>query len=145
VNVANELGSTVILFPPFRLDPVNEQLWRGKQIVALKPKTFAVFRRRLKAEPIKARVCPPGLSTPPTARFVNQEGTARYCDSALAAWVLHHLLAPAPQFQSPGTATSPQGGHPREVRVSWPSEERWMNHSPVLCRYTAISAFPSPS
>lgn len=34
----------MISFPPFRLDPVNEQLWRGKQLVALKPKTFAVLR-----------------------------------------------------------------------------------------------------
>ena len=34
----------MISFPPFRLDPVNEQLWRGRQLVALKPKTFAVLR-----------------------------------------------------------------------------------------------------
>jgi DNA-binding winged helix-turn-helix (wHTH) protein/tetratricopeptide (TPR) repeat protein len=34
----------VISFPPFRLDPANEQLWRGRHLVALKPKTFAVLR-----------------------------------------------------------------------------------------------------
>ena len=34
----------MISFPPFRLDPVNEQLWRGRQLVALPPKTFAVLR-----------------------------------------------------------------------------------------------------
>ena len=34
----------MISFPPFRLDPDNEQLWRGKHLVALKPKTFAVLR-----------------------------------------------------------------------------------------------------
>jgi predicted ATPase len=34
----------VIYFPPFRLDPANEQLWRGSRPVALKPKTFAVLR-----------------------------------------------------------------------------------------------------
>jgi DNA-binding winged helix-turn-helix (wHTH) protein len=34
----------VISFAPFRLDPTNEQLWRGQQLVALKPKTFAVLR-----------------------------------------------------------------------------------------------------
>jgi DNA-binding winged helix-turn-helix (wHTH) protein/predicted ATPase len=34
----------VISFPPFRLDPVNEQLWRGRRRVPLKPKTFAVLR-----------------------------------------------------------------------------------------------------
>src|SRR6516165_9968362 len=76
-----------------------------------------------------------------TGSFIHQEGTACYYGPAF----LHHLVAPAPRSQSFGTATSPQLGHPHEVCVSWPSEERWMNHSPVLPRYTAMSAFPSPS
>jgi DNA-binding winged helix-turn-helix (wHTH) protein/predicted ATPase len=33
-----------IIFPPFRLDPANEQLWRGDHLVPLRPKTFAVLR-----------------------------------------------------------------------------------------------------
>jgi DNA-binding winged helix-turn-helix (wHTH) protein len=33
-----------IVFPPFRLDPVNEQLWRENHLVPLGPKTFAVLR-----------------------------------------------------------------------------------------------------
>jgi DNA-binding winged helix-turn-helix (wHTH) protein/predicted ATPase len=33
-----------IVFPPFRLDLVNEQLWREDQLVPLRPKTFAVLR-----------------------------------------------------------------------------------------------------
>ncbi len=33
-----------IIFPPFRLDPGNEQLWRENQLVPLRPKTFAVLR-----------------------------------------------------------------------------------------------------
>jgi DNA-binding winged helix-turn-helix (wHTH) protein len=32
------------LFPPFWLDARNEQLWRGSQAIALRPKTFAVLR-----------------------------------------------------------------------------------------------------
>jgi len=31
-------------FPPFRLDPKNEQLWRGSEEVRLRRKTFAVLR-----------------------------------------------------------------------------------------------------
>jgi DNA-binding winged helix-turn-helix (wHTH) protein len=31
-------------FPPFRLDPVNAQLWRGDKKVILRPKTFDVLR-----------------------------------------------------------------------------------------------------
>ena len=33
-----------IVFPPFRLDLVNEQLWRDRQLVPLRPKTFAVLQ-----------------------------------------------------------------------------------------------------
>lgn len=33
-----------LLFPPFRLDVANEQLWRGEQLIALRPKTFAILR-----------------------------------------------------------------------------------------------------
>jgi DNA-binding winged helix-turn-helix (wHTH) protein/tetratricopeptide (TPR) repeat protein len=32
------------LFPPFRLDPVNQQLWRGAEEIILRPKTFEVLR-----------------------------------------------------------------------------------------------------
>ena len=32
-----------ISFPPFRLDLVNEQLWRGTQLLVVRPKTFAVL------------------------------------------------------------------------------------------------------
>jgi DNA-binding winged helix-turn-helix (wHTH) protein len=35
---------TFFLFPPFWLDVRNEQLWRGVQTLALRPKTFAVLR-----------------------------------------------------------------------------------------------------
>jgi DNA-binding winged helix-turn-helix (wHTH) protein len=33
-----------IVFPPFHLDLANEQLWREKEIIPLRPKTFAVLR-----------------------------------------------------------------------------------------------------
>jgi predicted ATPase/DNA-binding winged helix-turn-helix (wHTH) protein len=32
------------LFPPFRLDPANAQLWRGQVQIGLRPKTFDVLR-----------------------------------------------------------------------------------------------------
>src|SRR5712691_8283683 len=35
---------TFFLFPPFWLDVRNEQLWRGAQTLARRPKTFAVLR-----------------------------------------------------------------------------------------------------
>src|SRR5262245_26560699 len=33
-----------ILFPPFRLERANEQLWRDETLVPLRPKSFAVLR-----------------------------------------------------------------------------------------------------
>ncbi len=35
---------SVFLFPPFQLDVRGEQLWRGAQALALRPKTFAVLQ-----------------------------------------------------------------------------------------------------
>jgi DNA-binding winged helix-turn-helix (wHTH) protein/predicted ATPase len=32
-----------ILFPPFRLDPVDQQLWQGDRLVPLPPKAFAIL------------------------------------------------------------------------------------------------------
>ena len=34
----------IFLFPPFRLDVANEQLWRDSKLVNLRPKTFEVLR-----------------------------------------------------------------------------------------------------
>src|SRR5262245_33701683 len=36
--------SPSLLFPPFRLDLSGEQLWRGTEVIALRPKTFALLR-----------------------------------------------------------------------------------------------------
>jgi len=33
-----------LVFPPFRLDLVNERLWRGEQEIVLRPKIFALLR-----------------------------------------------------------------------------------------------------
>src|SRR5215510_7016541 len=33
-----------LLFPPFRLDVRGERLWRGSEVIPLRPKTFAVLR-----------------------------------------------------------------------------------------------------
>jgi DNA-binding winged helix-turn-helix (wHTH) protein/tetratricopeptide (TPR) repeat protein len=37
-------GDSQRLFPPFRLDPLNAQLWRGQEEITLRPKTFDVLR-----------------------------------------------------------------------------------------------------
>ena len=36
-------SETLIFFPPFRLDVLNEQLWRENELVTVRPKPFAVL------------------------------------------------------------------------------------------------------
>src|SRR4030095_11363269 len=38
------MSSSLVHFPPFRLDPSNERLWRETVEIPLRPKTFAVLR-----------------------------------------------------------------------------------------------------
>jgi len=33
----------IFAFPPFRLDAANQQLWRGSQLLTMRPKTFEVL------------------------------------------------------------------------------------------------------
>jgi urea transport system substrate-binding protein len=37
------MSAQLLSFPPFRLDPLNQELWRAKESIALRPKTFAVL------------------------------------------------------------------------------------------------------
>ena len=37
-------GEGTLVFPPFRLDPVEQRLWDGNDLVPLKPKAFAVLQ-----------------------------------------------------------------------------------------------------
>jgi len=37
-------STACLLFHPFRLDLTNERLWRGEQLVPLRPKPFALLR-----------------------------------------------------------------------------------------------------
>jgi urea transport system substrate-binding protein len=37
------MPTDILLFPPFRLDVQNQELWNGSQAIAIRPKTFAVL------------------------------------------------------------------------------------------------------
>src|SRR5215470_4705654 len=39
-----EMPDRQVVFAPFRLDLVTEQLWQGEEVVLLRPKLFAVLR-----------------------------------------------------------------------------------------------------
>ena len=39
-----EKPKQIFVFDPFRLDPVNERLWRGTELLSVRPKPFAILR-----------------------------------------------------------------------------------------------------
>jgi DNA-binding winged helix-turn-helix (wHTH) protein len=43
-NGATMIQMRQILFPPFCLDPINERLMRDREVIRLRPKSFAVLR-----------------------------------------------------------------------------------------------------
>jgi DNA-binding winged helix-turn-helix (wHTH) protein len=43
-NGATMIQQPQILFPPFRLDPINERLMRDQEVIPLRPKSFAVLQ-----------------------------------------------------------------------------------------------------
>src|SRR5262249_3448783 len=44
LNGATMIRQPQILFPPFRLDPINERLMRDQEVIPLRPKSFAVLQ-----------------------------------------------------------------------------------------------------
>src|SRR5512143_3325537 len=43
----HDMEDREFVFAPFRLDPVSQQLWRGGELIPLRPKLFAVLRHLL--------------------------------------------------------------------------------------------------
>ena len=90
------------VFGPFRLDPVSQQLWRGEELVALRPKLFAVLRRLLEhAGPIllrldAARAEVARMAAPPPAQLVF--GLAPLAMTELAASALASIRPSHPRL-----------------------------------------------
>ena len=46
-----------LLFLPFRLDLANERLWRGAQLLPLRPKPFAILRYLVERKTEAQEIC----------------------------------------------------------------------------------------
>ena len=80
------------VFAPFRLDPVSQQLWREEELVALRPKLFAVLRRLLEQagrlvtrEELRAAVWPSTVVSESVLRGTIRELRNALEDDATAA------------------------------------------------------------
>ena len=80
------------VFAPFRLDPANQQLWRGEELVPLRPKLFAVLRRLVEQpgrlitrEELRAAVWPTSVISESVLRGTIRELREALGDDASAA------------------------------------------------------------
>ncbi|HEV8718767.1 MAG TPA: AAA family ATPase, partial [Candidatus Binatia bacterium] len=101
-------------FGPFRVDLVNECLWRGKQAVALKPKAFAVLRylvehpgRLVSKDELLDAVWPDTVVSDGVLKFCMREIRAALGDDPHAPRFIETLYKRGYRFIAPATTAPP--------------------------------------
>src|SRR5262245_28906593 len=99
------------VFPPFRLDPVNEQLWQGEDLVPLRPTLFAVLRhlvehagRLVPREELRKAVWPATVVSESVLRGTIRELREVLGDDAIAARFVETVPHRGYRFVAPLTA-----------------------------------------
>lgn len=137
-----------LVFPPFRLDLVNEQFWKESELVPLRPKPFAVLRylvehagRLVTREELQTAIWPGTYISEGLLRGYVRDLRDALGDNADAPRFIetvprrgYRFLAAVVSSQQPGVSSSPT-----EVASSPPSLTQ---HSALRTQY---SAFPAPS
>ena len=107
------------VFAPFRLDPVSQQLWRGEELVALRPKLFAVLRRLLEhagrlvtREELRAAVWPTTVVSESVLRGTIRELRDALGDDATAARFIETVPHRGYRFVAAVTTTAPARADP---------------------------------
>ena len=102
------------VFAPFRLDLVSEQLWRGEELVPLRPKLFALLRhlvehagRFVTREELRAAVWPTTVVSESVLRGTIRELREVLGDDANAARFVETVPHRGYRFVAPVTATQP--------------------------------------
>ena len=102
------------VFAPFRLDPVNEQLWQGEELVPLRPKLFAVLRhlvehagRLVTREELRTAVWPTTVVSESVLRGTIRELRDVLGDDADAARFVETVPHRGYRFVAPLTMTQP--------------------------------------
>ena len=107
------------VFAPFRLDPVSQQLWREEELVALRPKLFAVLRRLLEQagrlvtrEELRAAVWPTTVVSESVLRGTIRELRDALGDDATAARFIETVPHRGYRFVAPVTTMQPTRADP---------------------------------
>src|SRR5262245_22660980 len=102
------------VFAPFRLDPVNEQLWQGEELVPLRPKLFALLRylvehagRLVTQEELRQAVWPGMVVSEGVLRGAIWELREVLGDEATAARFVETMPRRGYRFVAPLTRTQP--------------------------------------
>jgi DNA-binding winged helix-turn-helix (wHTH) protein len=113
------------VFAPFRLDPVSQQLWRGEELVALRPKLFAVLRRLLEhagrlvtRDELRAAVWPRTVVSESVLRGTIRELRDALGDEATAARFIETIPHRGYRFVGAVTTMLPPGPGPLSGRPS---------------------------
>jgi DNA-binding winged helix-turn-helix (wHTH) protein/predicted ATPase len=111
------------VFAPFRLDPVSQRLWRGEELVPLRPKLFAVLHRLVERagrlvtrEELRAEVWPRAAVSESVLRGTIRELRDALGDDATAARFIETLPHRGYRFVAPVTTRHP----PRAELLSGP-------------------------
>jgi DNA-binding winged helix-turn-helix (wHTH) protein len=113
------------LFPPFRLDLANQQLWRGTQLVRLRPKAFAVLHylvthahRLVTQEELRRAVWTDTVISEGLLRAYMRELRAVLEDEAQAPRFLETVHGQGYRFVAPVTTAPPVSGSKFQVSSS---------------------------
>src|SRR5262249_57720677 len=107
------------VFGPFRLDPVSQELWRGEELVALRPKLFAVLRHLLEhagrlvtREEVRAAVWPTTAVSESVLRGTIRELREALGDDATDARFIETVPQRGYRFVAAVTTTRPPRSEP---------------------------------
>jgi class 3 adenylate cyclase/tetratricopeptide (TPR) repeat protein len=136
---------TVFLFPPFRLDVRNEQLWHGAQAMALRPKTFAVLRymvaragQLVTQDALLDAVWGPTALSETVVRSSIRELRTTLGDTAQHPRFIrtvhrrgYRFIAPVTVTDTPSPVLSPAMEPPRETALPTPAESNAATYPPT--------------
>jgi DNA-binding winged helix-turn-helix (wHTH) protein/predicted ATPase len=112
-----------LCFPPFRLDPVNEQVWCDGQLVPLRPKLFAILRylvehagRLVSREELTKAVWPDTVISDSVLRGCLRALREALGDKAAEPRFIETVARRGYRFLAPLTAASPAEGSPFDVQ-----------------------------
>src|SRR5215510_3388161 len=124
-NGATMIQMRQILFPPFRLDPINERLQRDQEVIPLRPKSFAVLQylaerpnKLVRKEELIEAVWPETYVTDTLLKGCVTEIRKALCDDPAAPRFIETAHRRGYRFIAPITPIPEDGGARHQIKTS---------------------------